>query len=131
VGAEAPTIAVKIAMPQPTWHSGDRVRLHIEEDNFSDQLILLSQNRTGDVRSGIVVKDSDGKLAPLQADITKSLRMDRSDQALQPHQHFAQDVNLAKQYNLTKAGNYTVFVVKRDPVTDQKVESNVVGFTVE
>jgi hypothetical protein len=56
VAAEAPMIAVKIAMPQTTRHSGDRVRLHIEEDNFSDQLILLSENRTGDVRSGIVVK---------------------------------------------------------------------------
>ena len=28
LGAEAPMIAVKIAMPQTIWHPGDKVRLH-------------------------------------------------------------------------------------------------------
>src|SRR5882757_2641418 len=132
LGAEAPMIAVKIAMPQTIWHPGDKVRLHIEEDNLSDQSILLSENRTGDMRSGIVVKDSDGKLAPLLADMSKNLRIGRRySQALEPQQHFAQDVNLARQYNLTKAGSYTVFVVKQDPLTHQKVQSNTLDFRVE
>ena len=129
--AASQSFSISIASPKSTWESGTSIRLDITIENHLNKVLLLSSSRPEDrARSEIAVLTSDGHHVellhkPQPGDGKSGLGI-----GLEPHESVSESLNLSRVFDLTKPGNYSVQLQKRDPESNLTVESNVITITI-
>jgi hypothetical protein len=133
VGAQTsnPSFAITISSRTTTFESGSPIRLDITIENHLNQVLLLGSTRTVDgARSGIIILRSDGSRVepihqPQPGDIKSGMGI-----GLEPHKGGTESLNLGRFFDLTKPGQYSVQVKKRDPQNNLDVGSNLLTITI-
>lgn len=138
-GAAQPSFSITITAPQSTVKASSEVELEVVLKNISQRNINVSEMLGGaDLNYDIQVRDSQGKLAQETAFGLKLHGKDPTYQGqhgsivartLAPGSTHESKAYLNKMYSLPP-GAYAVQVSRRDPATNQVVNSNTITLTV-
>lgn len=125
---ENPPFRVSIDSPKRVFAAGSGIRVDITVENYTDHVLFLSGN-TGERGSGFVVQDVDGKYLDSLIDIPGAKRSGIG-LGIGPHKRLNEAVNICRFFDLTKPGNYSIQVRKRDPKSGSLIGSNILKITI-
>jgi hypothetical protein len=121
---------ITIAMKPGPIVSGAPVRLHIDYVNNGDRAVLLLSSRVPLMRSGIVVKDSNGTLLLGNHEPKAPTYWDHPGFGVKPGQRVVEEMDIGRIYDLTRPGAYTVYLDKKIGPGPNETKSNEITFTI-
>jgi hypothetical protein len=134
VGAQesGPSFTASIKAPRTAVSGESAIPVGITLSNQTPRLVFVEGLRTSPHGAGITVWDSEGtELLPVEsARDTPGARRSGISTVIPPSKSITEFVNLAKWFDLSKPGDYTLQVHKRDPISKTMVDSNKITITV-
>jgi hypothetical protein len=130
--AEAPSFRVKIALPNPTLRAGSPIRLDMTVQNETNQVLITNSIRFGGRQSGIVVRDHEGKAMSYKDDPAPDSiqKVTGASLGVGPGKCATESVNLSRYFDFRAPGQYSIQIVRIDPLTRLQVSSNLVTLTI-
>jgi hypothetical protein len=108
------------------------ILLQVTVKNLTDNLLFLRTFRGREVDERIVLKQDSMALAQRlrSKDGIPSSGREGVAMVIKPHASTKELVSVTRLYNLT-SGNYTVYVLERDPLTKNLVQSNTLVLNIQ
>jgi len=116
---------VSIAAPKTSLASGTPIRLYVTVENHTSQRLWLN-----DVRAGFGVSVHDGQGNLLKSALDGPYVGSRFAEIVEPGKPQTELLNVAKVFDLTKPGNYSVQAEMKDMGTKELARSNSVTITI-
>jgi hypothetical protein len=137
---QKPSISVETTLRRSVITAGEPVRISVTVANKTDHEVSFPSR--GEFKKqrihmiGVIVRDSHGKVLPrtdygldisgLNSPSRKSL-----EGYLRPGEIYVEEYDLAREFDLTSPGAYTIEAGRRDPETNQMVMSKAIVITVK
>jgi hypothetical protein len=113
-----------------TFEVGKPMLMQITYVNCAQEIVWVSKSAIPTVRSGIVVTTKDGERLKGNHETANPARLDRMGFGLHPGETTRESIDIARIYDLTQPGSYTVFVEKVYAPGGHHVKSTAITFTI-
>ncbi len=124
------SFVISISSPSTTWKSTDSIRLDVAVKNLTDQRIQVSSSRSAWETGEILIRDGSGNVIPPIQNPQTVFRSSGSSIVVKPGKDYTESFNISKQFDLTKPGQYSLQIEKKDPSSNTVVKSNILVLTI-